>query len=304
MKTQKIHFQETIIVELKGMRAKKVLVDIEKQLIENGMGVYEVHGFLGNRSRYKWVATSITIAEKCQKKFDKNMTAKIKRYIAKNFDILSRDTISMLYPYYKKQTRGYVIENEVFFDGKQEIEIFFKEDFMEFADQFSKKFKMLSPGYHYSDNKAYTIKYHDIFSLNTFFRVGHESKDILANRQMIVHNKSINSNGVYYMILWCHARVKYMQFGIDDYGVVDRAVMDQYKRENRPVKDVYNCLCSQFEACDDKRIKQHMKKRIDSLFCSYKFYTTPSLVKRNVKKKPAVLPDIRKKQTKITHQKA
>ncbi len=98
---------------------------------------------------------------------------------------------------------------------EKEAQIIFNPDseLVEFAKDFSDKYRILSAGRYESNGGKYTIDYLDQIRdkvtkaiINTLARIGHNSKIIQLDRSKFMSSKE-NSDFVFFLILWCIAKV-------------------------------------------------------------------------------------------------
>ncbi len=115
-------------------------------------------------------------------------------------------------------------------------------ELVDFADEFSENYKILSSGTYRSKNDNYTIDYLDIIKdkvtgniVNTMARIGHTSKVIELGKTKLLHD-SITPDFVFYLILWLICKVNSSDYNSD--FKTDESVVKYYLTTNRSNKNL------------------------------------------------------------------
>lgn len=115
------------------------------------------------------------------------------------------------------------------------------DELVEFAKEFSDKYKSIKEGVYVSSNGNYTISYLDLIIdyktlnvLNTTARISNIYKVIELNRLSLL-NENYNSDYVFYIILWLVAKYMFHKENKSDTHI-DVLVLNYYATTGRSLK--------------------------------------------------------------------
>lgn len=146
-----------------------------------------------------------------------------------------------------------------------EAKVIFNPDaeLVEFAKDFSDKYRKISAGIYKSNGDKYTIDYLEQIRdkvtksiVNTIARIGHNSKLIQLDRGKFMSYKE-NSDFVFFLILWCIAKVECQKCKYND-SYTDIFVLGYYLTTGRSIK---NMVLGFLDMIKNVENMEHNKKR-------------------------------------------
>lgn len=136
------------------------------------------------------------------------------------------------------------------------------EELLDFADWFSKNWKILSEGEYTSYLGNYKIKYHNFFPKdscagNTNFRVGVRSGVIEASKRRLEELDSEN-DFVFFMVIWCT-----IEFNVENNFKSDTIALEYYKKTGRSIKNIVQGYLRLFKDVNNSSNINRMNKIIE-----------------------------------------
>ncbi len=146
------------------------------------------------------------------------------------------------------------------------------KEFLEFAQEFSGKYKILSPADYHSLGGKYHISYRDELldrdgkKRNTMACVDLGSVNhIELDRTAFLADDRVTSDGVFFIILWCFAAESY-DF---DYKKLDLATLKFYLKLRRPGLNAYKFMLAVFGCADtqlNRERERNFKAALDEFY--------------------------------------